>query len=127
MYEQYKAAAAFYVVYIAEAHPTDIWQMQSNIKDRVLFRSPVTAQERENVAGTCVRNLHIRFPALIDSIDNRVEREYTAWPDRLYLIGSDGRIRFKSAAGPFGFQPENLAAALAIEARPFLKKVDRER
>ena len=34
-------------------------------------------------------------------MDNAVEQEYTAWPDRLYLIGVDGRIRFKSEAGPF--------------------------
>jgi hypothetical protein len=31
---------AFLVVYITEAHPSDVWQMQSNIKDRVVFASP---------------------------------------------------------------------------------------
>jgi type I thyroxine 5'-deiodinase len=103
---------AFFVVYIAEAHPTDIWQMQSNVKEGVLFRNPTTAEERENVASSCVRKLHIAIPALIDSIDNRVEREYTGWPDRLYVIDLESRIRFKSAAGPFGFNPKQLAAAL---------------
>ena len=31
---------AFYAVYILEAHPSDVWQMQSNVKDKVVFRSP---------------------------------------------------------------------------------------
>ena len=26
---------AFYVVYIQEAHPTDLWQMQSNVRDGI--------------------------------------------------------------------------------------------
>jgi hypothetical protein len=30
----------------------------------------------------------------------------------MYLIDRSGRITFKSKAGPFGFHPENLAAAL---------------
>ena len=86
--------------------------MQSNVKEGVLFRSPTTGEERERVADSCVRKLHIAIPALIDSINNQVEQEYTAWPDRLYLIGEDGKIRFKSEAGPFGFDPKKLAVAL---------------
>jgi type I thyroxine 5'-deiodinase len=104
-------------VYINEAHPTDIWQMESNVKEGVLFRDPTTNAERESVASSCVRRLHIAMPALIDSISNRVEQEYTGWPDRLYLIGIDGRVHFKSDAGPFGFEPKGLAAALANESR----------
>ena len=32
--------------------------------------------------------------------------------DDLYLIGQDGKVRFKSEAGPFGFDPKALTAAL---------------
>jgi Iodothyronine deiodinase len=87
--------------------------MQSNVKEGVLFRNPKTSFEREQVANSCVRKLHIGFPALIDSIDNHVEKAYTGWPDRLFLVGADGKIRFKSEAGPFGFLPKNLEAALS--------------
>jgi hypothetical protein len=86
--------------------------MQSNVKEQVLFRNPTTNQEREEIASSCVRRLHIAIPALIDSISNRIEQQYTAWPDRLYLIGIDGRVRFKTEPGPFGFDPKNLADAL---------------
>jgi hypothetical protein len=103
---------AFYAVYIEEAHPSDIWQMSSNIRDGVIFRNPRTEGEREEVAGSCVRKLGIRFPALIDGMSNTVERLYTGWPDRLFLIDRTGRVVFKTAPGPFGFEPAGLEAAL---------------
>lgn len=99
-------------MYILEAHPTDVWQMQSNVRDQVLFRSPRDMGERLSVAGACVRKLHVTFPALIDGIDDKAEAAYTGWPDRLYLIEQGGRIAYKSKAGPFGFHPDDLAAAL---------------
>lgn len=101
------------MVYITEAHASDMWQMQSNVRDGVIFRNPTTNTEREQVATSCVRKLHIAFPALLDSVENRVEKDYTGWPDRLYLVGVDGRIRYKSEAGPFGFAPDKLAKELA--------------
>jgi len=99
-------------VYIVEAHPSDVWQMQSNIKDDVVFASPKNYEEREYVAGACVRKLGIKFPAVIDGFDNTVEKAYTGWPDRIYLIDKSGRVAFKSRPGPFGFKPDELAAAL---------------
>jgi type I thyroxine 5'-deiodinase len=86
--------------------------MQSNVKDKVLFSSPKSLAERESVAGSCVRKLGIKFPALVDGLDNATEQAYTGWPDRLYLIDRDGKIVFKSKAGPFGFHPDQLEAAL---------------
>jgi hypothetical protein len=101
------------VVYIQEAHPTDLWEMQSNVHDHVLLRSPRTDDERNTDASACVRNLGIRIPALRDGIENTTERAYTGWPDRLYLIDRGGRVVYKSAPGPFGFDAQALARALA--------------
>jgi type I thyroxine 5'-deiodinase len=103
---------AFYVIYIQEAHPTDLWQMQSNVHDHVLVASPRTDAERDATASACVRNLGIHIPALRDGINNQTERLYTGWPDRLYLIARGGQILYKSAPGPFGFDPQGLAQAL---------------
>ena len=86
--------------------------MHSNVKDGVLFASPRNEAERSAVAGTCVRKLGIKFPALIDGFDNHVEAAYTGWPDRLYLIAPGGRVLYKSKPGPFGFDPDQLAAAI---------------
>ena len=104
---------AFYVVYIQEAHPTDLWQMPVNEREGVLFASPRTDSERVETASACVRKLGLRVPALCDGIANGTERAYTGWPDRLYLIDRGGRVIFKSAPGPFGFHPDALAAELA--------------
>ena len=113
LYQQYRDRAAFYVVYIQEAHPIDAWQVNDNLKDDVLVASTMTADERLKVAGLCVKNLKIDLPALVDGSDNRVERDYTGWPDRLYVVDRDGRIAYKSAPGPFGFKPAEVEAALA--------------
>jgi len=112
LYDSYRDRVAFYAVYIQEAHPSDIWQMTSNVRDNVVFRDPRTDAERTGVAESCVRKLGIKFPALIDGIENSVEREYTGWPDRMYLIDRDGRVAYKSQPGPFGFHPADLEAAL---------------
>jgi hypothetical protein len=101
------------VVYITEAHPSDVWQMQSNVKDNVVFATPKNEEERAFVAGACVRKLGIKFPAVLDEFGNSTEQAYTGWPDRLYLIDKNGRVAFKTKPGPFGFKPDDLAAALA--------------
>jgi len=100
------------VVYITEAHPSDVWQMQSNIKDQVVLASPKDAEERALVAGACVRKLGIKIPAVIDEFGNSTEQAYTGWPDRLYLIDGKGRVAYKSKPGPFGFKPDELKTAI---------------
>ena len=86
--------------------------MRSNVREGVVFASPRTERERVNVAGSCVRNLGIELPAVIDEPDNHVERAYTGWPDRLYVIDRAGKIAHKSNAGPFGFKPAEVEARL---------------
>jgi iodothyronine deiodinase-like protein len=95
-------------VYIQEAHPVDLWQVSSNVNDGVLFASPQTSGERVETAQICVVKLAITMPAIVDGIDNRIERAYTGWPDRLYVVGTNGRVSYKSAPGPFGFSTANL-------------------
>ncbi len=100
------------MVYITEAHPSDVWQMESNIKDKVVFASPRDEQERALVAGACVRKLGIQIPAVLDEFGNSTEQAYTGWPDRLYLIDAKGRVSYKSKPGPFGFKAEELRSAI---------------
>ena len=99
-------------MYIQEAHPSDLWQLPSNVKDEVVFSSPKSDNERIALANACVRKLGIELPALIDGIEDSTERDYTAWPDRLYVIDSAGKVAFKSRPGPFGFEPSAMEQAL---------------
>ena len=62
--------------------------------------------------------LGIKLPALVvDRFDDAVEQAYSGWPDRLYLIGVDGRILYGSCPGPFGFKPADLESALRAAVR----------
>ena len=104
----------FLLIYIREAHPADGWSMQVNPRLRYV-KQPVTSMQRLQVANSCVADLQISIPCLIDSMDNATMEAYNALPDRLYLIGKDGRIAFKGRHGPIGFKPTKLEAAIEAE------------
>ena len=101
------------MVYIQEAHPSDGWQLSINEEEKVVFANPTTLEQRCELAQGCVADLGIRFPALVDDMKNSTDIAYSAWPERLYLIGVDGRVIYKSQPGPFGFSSEELARELA--------------
>jgi hypothetical protein len=33
---------------------------------------------------------------------------FAAWPERMYVIGTDGKIVYKGKMGPFKFEPKEL-------------------
>jgi len=49
---------------------------------------------------------------LVDDIDNTVMRAFDSFPDRLYIIGPDGRIAFQGGRGPRGFSVDEMETAL---------------
>ena len=48
----------------------------------------------------------------VDDIDDAVLNAYVAWPERLYLIGTDNHIIYAGKRGPGGFSPEELKNAI---------------
>ena len=112
LFRKYKDRASFHFVYIEEAHASDAWQMAVNVEDKVVFANPRTLAARGEVGATCVKDLKVELPMVVDDIDNRTERAYTAWPDRLYVIDASGRVAYKSDAGPFGFKVAPVEATL---------------
>lgn len=46
-------------------------------------------------------------------MENSTDLAYSALPDRLYLIGAEGTIVYRSGPGPMGFKPDELEAAIA--------------
>ncbi len=112
MHQRYQGRVEFFVVYIQEAHPEDGWQMQINVDEDVVFAQPKSAEEREHVAEACALHLDLSVPTVVDDMDNSTDQAYAALPDRLYLVGKDGRIAYKSARGPFGFRPDEFEAAI---------------
>ena len=43
-------------------------------------------------------------------MDDKVNKAYAAWPDRLYVVGTDGKIAMMGEPGPRGFKPSVDAA-----------------
>jgi len=117
LFDEYRDRVAFFIVYIKEAHPEDGWVVTHNREEGIAVSDPSSDQERADVADSCVVRSAIRIPVLVDSMDNTVASAYGGWPDRLYLIGRDGRVAFQGEMGPFGFLPDRLEAAIAGELR----------
>jgi Iodothyronine deiodinase len=115
IHDRYADKMAFFIVYIKEAHPEDGWALTYNRRSGIALHDPQSMAERTEVAESCALRMKTSIPVLIDEIDNEVARQYGGWPDRLYLVGKDGRIAFQGAEGPFGFKPEQLEEAIQAE------------
>jgi hypothetical protein len=101
------------VVYIREIHPTDGWQVKENEQDAVLVRHHQSMDERVEVGQSCMLKLALEIPALVDEMDDAVADAYAGMPERLYLIGSDGRVAYKGGQGPMFFRPEEWERAIS--------------
>ena len=87
--------------------------MEANERDDVFFLQPKTFDERTAVADACALRLELSIPTLIDDMENSTDQNYYALPDRLYLIGRDGRIAYRGAPGPWGFVAAELEKAIS--------------
>ena len=79
----------------------------------MLFRQHQSMEERVEVGSACMLKLGLEMPALVDEMDDTVATAYAAMPERLYLIGTDGRIAFKGGVGPMFFRPKEWEEAIA--------------
>ena len=102
----------FFTIYLKEIHPTDGWQVNENEQEEVLFRQHQSMDERVEVGQACMLKLDLEPPALVDEMDDAVGRAYAAMPERLYLIGADGRVAYKGGMGPMFFRPLEWEAAI---------------
>ena len=113
IYEDYKDRANFLTVYVREAHPTDEWQMKSNLKDDVCYAQPRTLEQRVTIANDFVKRFKFTLPFGIDDMSNAANDAYAAWPERIYIIDESGRIAYRGGIGPFNYKPEEAREWLA--------------
>ena len=64
------------------------------------------------MASTCAKALNFTMPMLIDELDDGAAKAYGGYPDRLYIVGKDGRVAFQGGPGPRGFRPDEMEKAL---------------
>src|SRR5918996_531280 len=112
IYHRFRTQVAFFVVYVQEAHPTDGRQVDSNVQEGILYRQHQTFDEREAVAQACSLDLYLPLPILVEEIDNVIDEAYGAAPERLYVIGADGRVAYQGGAGPHFFDLDEWEQAI---------------
>lgn len=117
LHAEYGKDAEFLVVYIEEAHALD-GVMPKGSGDDPIVEEPITIDERKAVAETCSGALDMSpMRMLIDGMQDTTSRAYAAFPDRLYLVGKDGKLVYTGGKGPRGFKPDELEDALRSELK----------
>jgi len=71
------------------------------------------AEQRREGAKLATEALGLTMQTVTDDMNDSVNSAYGAWPDRLYVIGTDGSVMWQGEPGPRGFDPEALASVLA--------------
>jgi len=61
-------------------------------------------KERSERAAQFADAMKITIPVIVDKGDDAVNKAYAAWPERMYVIGTDGKIAYKGGPGPGGFK-----------------------
>ncbi|MBT3380061.1 MAG: hypothetical protein HN742_22560 [Lentisphaerae bacterium] len=112
MFQQYKDRAAFLLIYIREAHPTDGWQVKANVRDKVVYAAPKAMDDRALIASDCLKGLKLTLPCLLDDMQGSANRDYAAWPARFCIVRTDGTVHYYSGRGPRGFKPKEAENAL---------------
>jgi type I thyroxine 5'-deiodinase len=91
-----------------------MWPMAT--PDGAVFEEPRTLAERCDHATHCASALQLQpLTTLVDDLGDAANNAYEAWPDRLVLLDARGRVAYRSAPGPYGFLPDELAKALDLE------------
>lgn len=112
IYQAHRESVEFFVVYVQEAHPTDGWQVESNVQEGVLFSQHRSYDERESVAQSCSIDLQIGLPIIIEEMNNAIDEAYGAAPERLYLVDVDGNVAYHGGAGPHFFDLDEWEQAI---------------
>lgn len=99
-------------MYIREAHPVDGWAMPVNRREGIEIPNHKDLASRRSAASKCVEGLKLALPTLIDSMDGSAEQSYSGWPDRIFLVGLDGKLAYRGEPGPRGFSVGDAEAAL---------------
>ena len=114
--KSYKDVAGFAYVYIKEAHPDDEWQVDDNVEEHVVYQQPTSTAERMGLARTFIEELEVEGTTLVDDIRNTANACYAGWPERIYIVDTDGTILYKGGMGPYYFDPDDIEEFLRQRA-----------
>ena len=108
LYAEYSDQVEFLLIYIREAHAMNGWDIGSEVR----ANDPKTMEERRALAGECELAMQYGITTYVDEMDDPVMTAYAAWPERLYLVNTDGTVAYAGGLGPSGFKPAELNEAI---------------
>ena len=80
-----------------------------------MVEDPIALAERQSLAVTCTEFMELGMDGLVDTMDDVVNLTYGGWPNRLYLVGKDGKIAYAGGQGPFDYKTDELKVAIEEE------------
>ena len=94
----------FLLIYIREAHPKTEFS-PGPAGEKFAVKEPQTPEERAAMALRFAREQKIGFPVLVDSMDNTQAIQWGAWPARLFVISTTGKVVYAGEPGPWYVKP----------------------
>ncbi len=95
-------------MYTREAHASDGHRPARHVE----IAQPKTWEERTDVAKRCSAALDLKIPQLVDDMKDTIAKAFHGMPDRLFVLGADGKIAFRGERGPRGFDVAAMETAL---------------
>ena len=74
-----------------------------------------SVEDRSKTALVCAGSLDLSIPTVVDGDENAVNAAYAGWPDRLVVVGADGKIAYYGGMGPGGFKPNEVENWLKMQ------------
>ncbi len=104
MYKDYEDIAGFYLIYIKEAHAEDSSRPVQYAQD-LGIKQHTNYGERCNVAEKLFADKELTLPCLVDGMNDEANKAYRGYPDRVFVVRTDGKIAVAAERGPRGFKP----------------------
>lgn len=119
LYAEYKDRVEFRFIYIREAHPDSVLFVKDAEDKESLQKveQTETLEERSSTATLCTQTLKLHMPVVVDKADNAVNKTYAAWPIRLVIVDTEGKLAQISGPGPSGFDPAEVAVWLKANSK----------
>jgi hypothetical protein len=83
-----------------------------NEREKILIKDPKSLEERQKVAKEFAAQFKVSIPVCVDTLDDKVEKAYCGWPDRLYVVDAAGKLAYVGGPGPGGFKVRELPDVL---------------
>jgi len=99
----------FLVVYIAEAHASDVWPLGNhvNLPSHKMFEDRVASSD------ILTGKYGLEIPILYDGMRNFFDEQFAVWPERYYLIRAGKMENIWSPTTEFGFDRDQIYATLS--------------